>query len=229
MDVNTIVSFIERLNLATPKSFVGSYFDQMLAILAIVFGGSFLLFAYKHYAYFSGVTGFLLGGWLGLMIKNQYYPEGAISPAIYMGASAVAGACIAVYYERLVGIMLGGFTILSLVYVFTPELFTHHPNQNLTFGLLFLLGGGLGALFSKFFFIFNTSLIGAIFATHGISLAIVAPLVHGLTPQWNVMVHLLIFVPLLLFGMLYQFITTRDTDGPPVARAPQQQIVINAR
>ena len=58
--IRELVLLVERLNLSGTQNMVGSHFPEMLALLSIVFGGSFLLFAWKHHAYFLGVTGFLV-------------------------------------------------------------------------------------------------------------------------------------------------------------------------
>ena len=92
--------------------------------------------------------------------------------------------------------------------------------------MAFLLGGGLGAIFPKFFFIFNSSLIGAVFVTYGISAAIVCKLIGEVKADLAVLVHLCIFLPLLLFGMMYQLTTSQNEampdDAPAPRRAPAQ-------
>jgi hypothetical protein len=86
--------------------------------------------------------------------------------------------------------------------------------------MAFLLGGGLGAIFPKFFFVFNSSLIGAVFVTYGISTAIVGKLVGEVNPETQVMVHLCVFLPLLLFGVMYQ-LTTSQNEGMAEDPAPR--------
>ena len=76
--------------------------------------------------------------------------------------------------------------------------------------MAFLLGGGLGAIFPKFFFIFNSSLIGAVFVTYGISTAIVGKLAGEVKPETQVLVHLCVFLPALLFGVMYQLTTSQN-------------------
>ena len=47
--IRDLVALVERLNLSTPQNMVGNHFPEILALLSIVFGGSFLLFAWKHH------------------------------------------------------------------------------------------------------------------------------------------------------------------------------------
>jgi hypothetical protein len=228
VEIQSLLDWAERLNLAAPAGLAGAHIGEMIAILAIVFGGSFLLFAYRHYDYFAGITGFLLGGWLGLMARAQYLEGSRLSPFLYMAASAVAGACIAVFYRRFVGILLGGFLALCATLVAAPEVLQVNANQNLSFALIFLLGGGLGALFPKFFFVANTSLIGAAFVTYGVMVAFGPRLSAQVPAVWSAVLHLLVFLPCLVFGILYQVVSTLDkTEGGGLG--PQAQIVINAR
>jgi hypothetical protein len=226
MRFDELVQLVERLNLAAPASLAGAYFQEMMAILAIVFGGAFLLFAYKHYDYFAGITGFMLGGWLGLMVRNQFLAGSHLNPVIYMGVFAVVGACIAVFYRRFIGILLGGFTSLCGVFVMAPELLTSHPNQNVTFSAIFLMGGGLGALFPKFFYVFNSSLIGAVFVSYGISASILPKLMGQMPHSTSALLHLLVFLPCLIFGILYQLFTSQNEDHP-IFVTPQPNIIIN--
>jgi hypothetical protein len=227
MRFDQLVQIVERLNLAAPASLAGAYFQEMMAILAIVFGGAFLLFAYKHYDYFAGITGFMLGGWLGLLLRNQYLTGSHMNPVIYMGAFAVVGACIAVFYRRFIGILLGGFTALCAVHVAAQDVLTAHPNQNVTFIAVFLLGGGLGALFPKFFYVLNTSLIGAVFVSYGISASVLPKLMGEMPQSTSALIHLLVFLPCLIFGVLYQLFTAHSEEGANVVVAPPPNIVIH--
>jgi hypothetical protein len=202
---------------------VGNQFPEMLALLSIVFGGSFLLFAWKHHAYFLGVTGFLVGGWAGLMLKSHLQPAGGgVTPMLYLATCAVGGAFIATCWRRFVGILLGGFTVAILGSVVFPSYFRPGDHTLSSISMAFLLGGGLGAIFPKFFFVFNSSLIGAVFVTYGVSAAIVSKLVGDVKADLAVLVHLCIFLPLLLFGVMYQLTTSQHEpiaeDGP--VRAP---------
>lgn len=227
MDFHDLAARLERLNLAASRGFGAASFNDLVAILGIVFGGSFLLFSYRHYAYFAGITGFLLGGWLGPLIREQYMPASRLSPLVFMGVAAIIGACIAVFYRRFMGILLGGVCILIMTYVFAPDVLQKSPNQNASFGLIFLMGGGLGALFPKFFYVFDTSLIGSTFCAWGVSTAF-GPRLAGMLPaEWGAVVNLLVFVPCLCFGILYQMMTTADESGP--LGSNNRQIVIQTR
>ena len=183
--IRELVALVERLNLSTTQNLVGNHFPEIVALLSIVFGGSFLLFAWKHHSYFLGVTGFLVGGWAGLMLKSHLQPAGGgVTPMLYLATCAVGGAFIATCWRRFIGILLG-------------------------------------------FFIFNSSLIGAVFVTYGISAAIVSKLIGEVKADLAVLVHLCIFLPMLLFGMMYQLTTSQhesmaDDDAPAPRRAPVQ-------
>ena len=88
--IRELVVLVERLNLSTTQNMVGSHFPEIVALLSIVFGGSFLLFAWKHHGYFLGVTGFLVGGWAGLMLKSHLQPAGGgVTPMLYLATCAV--------------------------------------------------------------------------------------------------------------------------------------------
>ena len=66
-----ITGMIERLDLSYHRTMVGTHFPEIIGLLAIIFGGSFLLFAWKHHEYFLGITGLLVGSWAGLIIKSH--------------------------------------------------------------------------------------------------------------------------------------------------------------
>ena len=218
-----IVELVQALNLSTQKNIIGGYFPEMLALLSIVFGGSFLLFGWKHHAYFLGVTGLLTGGWAGLMLKSHLQPAGGgVTPMLYLATCAVAGAFVAICWRRFVGILLGGFTVAILGSVFFPQYFKPGDHTLAAVSMAFLLGGGMGAIFPKFFFIFNSSLIGAVFVTYGISGAIVGRLVGEVRPETSVLVHLCVFLPALLFGVMYQLTTSQNeviAEDAPVRTA----------
>ncbi len=207
-----LVRFIERLNLAHHQNVVGSYFPDIVALMSIVFGMSFLLFGWRHHQYFLGITGFLVGGWAGLLLKGHAAPSGAFAPFLYLAVCAVGGAFIATYFERLVGMLLGGFTVAVLGSVFFPTMFAPGKETLSVVTLAFLLGGGLGGIFPKFFFVFNSSLIGAVFATYGVSLAILTPLLGNTSVEARTIIHLVVFLPLFVFGVLYQIITTQQQE-----------------
>lgn len=217
--IRELVELVHRLNLSTHKNIVGAHFPEIVALLSIVFGGAFLLFGWKHHAYFLGVTGFLSGGWAGLLLKTHLQPAGGgVTPMLYLATCAVGGAFVAVCWRRFVGILLGGFTIAVLGTVFFPQYFKPGDHTLTAISLAFLLGGGLGAIFPKFFFVFNSSLIGAVFATYGISAAVLGHLVGEVRAEMQVLVQLCIFLPLLIFGVLYQL--TTSAHEPMLEDAP---------
>src|ERR1043166_5756507 len=210
-----LVDLIQALNLSTHKNIVGAHFPEILALLSIVFGGAFLLFGWKHHGYFLGVTGFLTGGWAGLLLKSHLQPAGGgLTPMLYLATCAVGGAFVAVCWKRFVGILLGGFTVAILGSVFFPQYFKPGDHTLAAVSMAFLMGGGLGAIFPKFFFIFNSSLIGAVFVTYGVSVAIVGRLVAGVRPETQALIHLCVFLPSLLFGMMYQLTTSSKEPMP---------------
>jgi hypothetical protein len=220
--IRELVALVERLNLSTHKNLVGNHFPEILALLSIVFGGSFLLFAWKHHDYFLGVTGFLVGGWAGLMLKSHLQPAGGgITPTLYLATCAVGGAFIAICWRRFVGILLGGFTVAVLGSVCFPKFFRPGDHTLPAISMAFLLGGGLGAIFPKFFFVFNSSLIGAVFVTFGISQAVLGKVATDLRSDVTVLIHLCLFLPLLLFGVMYQLTTSQNDPLPGDAPAPR--------
>lgn len=213
--IREMVELVQRLNLSTHKNLLGQHFPEMVSLLSIVFGGAFLLFGWRHHAYFLGVTGFLSGGWAGLLLKSHLQPAGGgITPMLYLATCAVGGAFVAVCWKRFVGILLGGFTVAVLGTVFFPQYFTPGDHTLTAIALAFLLGGGLGAIFPKFFFVFNSSLIGAIFATYGVSTAVVSRVAGDVRTELQVLIHLCIFLPLLIFGILYQLTTSAHEAMP---------------
>jgi hypothetical protein len=213
-----IVRLIERLNLSHHQSVVGASFPDIVALMSMVFGVSFLLFGWQHHRYFLGITGFLVGGWAGLMLKGHAAPSGNVAPFLYLAVCAIGGAYVAIYFQRFVGMLLGGFTIACLGSVFFPAMFNPGRETLTVVSLAFLLGGGLGGIFPKFFFVFNSSLIGAVFATYGVSLSILSPLSGGSSAQARVLLHLLVFLPLFLFGLLYQLITSQGQELPELSQ-----------
>lgn len=226
--LNEITALLERLNLSGHKAVAGEHFPEIVALLSIVFGGAFLLYGWKHHEYFLGITGFLCGGWAGILAKTHFAPAGNVPPIVYLGACAVAGAYVAIYFRQLVGILLGGFTVAVLGTVFFPGLFRPGNYSTLTVALSFLLGGGLGAIFPRFFFIFNSSLIGSVFVTYGVSSAVLAQVAGDAPPKTRLLLHVLVFLPLLIFGVLYQFVAAKDEAPaqpapPPSPRAAVQQ------
>jgi hypothetical protein len=209
--IGEIVALVERLNLSTHKNILGEHFPEIVALLSIVFGGAFLLFGWKHHDYFLGVTGFLCGGWAGLLLKSHLAPAGGVAPMLYLATCAVAGAFVAICWKRFVGILLGGFTVAVLGSVFFPQYFRPGNHTLTAVSLAFLLGGGLGGIFPKFFFVFNSSLIGSVFVTYGVSVAILGK-VFGTAAraETQVLIHLCVFLPLLIFGVMYQLTTSQN-------------------
>ncbi|MBI2900117.1 MAG: DUF4203 domain-containing protein [Planctomycetes bacterium] len=214
-----VSTLLERLNLSQHRAIAGEHFPEILALLSIVFGGAFLLYGWKHHEYFLGMTGFLVGGWAGMIAKAHFAPAGGVPPFLYLGACAVGGAYVAVHFRQLMGILLGGFTVAVLGSVFLPNLFSPGNYSSLTVAMAFLIGGGLGAIFPKFFFIFNSSLIGSVFVTYGVSAALVSRVAGDLPPRARLVVHLLVFLPLLIFGVLYQLTASRE-EAPAGAPVP---------
>lgn len=226
MAVSDIVVFVERLNLSHHKSLIGTYFPEIIALLSIVFGGSFLLFGWRHHEYFLGITGLIVGGWAGLFIKSHFAPYSTTAPFLYVAVTAAAGAYIGAFCKRFVGILLGGFTVALFVSVFSPTLFKPGEQTMLGTSVIFLLGGGLGGLFPKLFYILNSSLIGSVFVTYGISLAVLAPL-QAISPSTRVLLHLAAFLPLFIFGLLYQGFSGAPgpaLDPPPMPRRASRPV-----
>ena len=225
--IREIVTLVERLNLSEYGNIVGSHFPEIVALLSIVFGGAFLLFGWRHQRYFLAVTGFLVGGWAGLLLKSHLSPQGGgMAPMLYLMVCSAGGAFIASCWRRFVGILLGGFTVAVLGSVFFPKYFRPGDHALSATSLAFLFGGGLGAIFPKFFFVFNSSLIGSVFVTYGVSTAIVGKLAGSVKAESQVMIHLCVFLPLFIFGMLYQLTTAnvapaeRESPPEPAARRP---------
>src|SRR4029079_4992947 len=118
-----------------------------------------------------------VGGWAGLMLKSHLQPAGGgVTPMLYLANCAVGRALMPPLLRRFIGILLGGFTVAILGAVLFPSYFRPGDHTLSAISMAFLLGGGLGAIFPKFFFVFNWSLIGAVFVTYGISAAIVSKL-----------------------------------------------------
>ncbi len=219
--IGEMVALVERLNLSAHKNALGAHFPEIVALLSIVFGGAFLLFGWRHHDYFLGVTGFLCGGWAGLMLKNHLSPGGTVAPMLYLATCSVAGAFVAVCWKRFVGILLGGFTVAVLGTVFFPHYFKPGNHALAAVSLAFLLGGGLGGIFPKFFFIFNSSLIGSVFVTYGVSSAVVGKVAGAIRAETQVLIHLCIFLPLLIFGVMYQLTTAQGEPAAEEAPSPR--------
>jgi len=149
-----------------------------------------------------------------MLARAHFAPDGRAPAILYLGVCAVAGAFVAMNFRRFVGILLGGFTVALFGTVAFPSIFRPGNYSTVTVGLAFLLGGGLGAIFPKFFFIVNSSLIGAVFSTYGISFAILSQVAGEASPKTRVLLHVLVFLPLFLFGILYQLFAAREESEP---------------
>lgn len=218
-----LVDLVGRLNLSAPENMIGAHFPQIMALLSIVFGGAFLLYAWKQRNYFLGITGFLVGGWAGLLLKGVIAPEGQAAPFLYLGICAIAGAYLTVSLQRCVGMLLGGFSVAITLMVFFPESMDADQGNMMTLGMAFLMGGGLGAISPKFFFVFNCSLIGACFVTYGVSQGILGSLAGDMSADLNVFLHLAVFLPLFLFGLVYQ-LTAKDEETLRVVMARPESV-----
>jgi hypothetical protein len=210
----SIFEFIEKLNFSYPGSIIKGHFTEIVALVFILLGGVFLLYGWKHHRYFLGVIGLLCGAILGLILKVIYSPEGVIVPFIYMAVFAGIGCAIAIYFERLMGILLGGIFVACVCIILFPKLFRPGDSTYVALSLAFLLGGGLGAISPRIFFILNAALLGSIFITYGISLIAVENFAQNASYHTRVVIHTLIFLPLLIFGILYQMFTSeQETEG----------------
>jgi hypothetical protein len=218
----TLAQYVGRLNLSSPVSLAGEHFPQIVALTCLVTGGFLILFGWRHHRYVLAVIGMLVGGWLGLAIKGRIVPEGVLPALPYLALCGAIGAFLAVFLRRLVGILLGGFSAACAAVVFFPSHVRPGDETYLALSLAFLLGGGFGALFPRFFFIFNTCLAGSSFCTYAFSVLLN---LAGATPAEagteTVLLHLGIFLPLLVLGIVYQYLTAPADDG--IALAPTRQ------
>jgi len=205
--IDRVINFIERLNFSCPESLIGGHFEEMIALLSIVFGGAFLLFGYHHHKYFLGITGLFVGAWLGLIIKTSFAGGGAVSSFVFMTVCGALGCVVAISFERFVGILLGGFIVGCLALIVFPTLFEPGHDTYIALSLSFLMGGGLGAMFPRFFFIVNSSLIGSVFVTYGISSIVRGGFSLKMSCEAQIIMHLLVFLPLFIFGVIYQMET----------------------
>lgn len=224
--MGALVDFLNRFDLSYPRTLVGAHFLEIVGVLAIVLGGALLLFSWRHHRYFLGVTGFLAGAFAGLLFKDNVMPDGGIGHTVYIVVCGAAVAAIAYLFKRFVGMILGGFAVALVVSVGFPRLMSSGviggQTNLLTLALAFMLGGGLGAIFPKFFFVLTSSLFGSAFATFGITTAL-WPILMQPTPMVEEnLLHAVIMIPLFVFGFCYQLWTTKDQpfeDDAPAARA----------
>lgn len=208
---------LSALDLSFPRSVIGGYFEDVLGVLSVLFGGTLLLFAWRHHDYFLGVTGFLAGSFLGLLFKSQVVPEGAMAHFLYIMVCGVGMAAAMVMFKRIVGMALGGFITALVVVMVRPDLMEGGQGNAATLAMAFLLGGGLGALFPRMFYIATTALFGAAFATYGITQTLVPVLLPDLAASRPNAMHAMVFLPLMVFGLGYQVFSTRQ-DAPPKLR-----------
>lgn len=208
-----VVAFVQRMNLSYPQSVVGAYFNEIISFLAVIFGLSFLLFSWKHHNFYMGFVGIITGCWLGILLKGLYSPDGRIAPFLYIVICALACLFISIHFKKLMGILLGGFTAACLSYVLFPALFEPGKNRYVAVSLAFLFGGGFGAVSPRFFFILNSSLIGSVFVTYGLSTILFPSVIDVPTSLPMIFVHLVIFLPLLIFGVMYQLSVSKGDEG----------------
>lgn len=215
--MESLLKSITSLDLSSPKTVLGYYFMDVLGVLSILFGGVLLLFAWKHHDYFLGLIGFLAGAFGGLLFKAHLFASEGIAHLLYIAVCGTALAVLSVFFKRLVGIALGGILVALALVLLRPTVLQGGGQGTVTLALAYLLGGGLGALFPREVYILTTSLFGAAFATFGLTITLVPVLAPRLPLGSDPLVHALIFVPLFVFGMAYQFISTRR-DPPPALR-----------
>lgn len=216
--MDQIWRFITAMDLSFPRGIIGSHFGDVVGILSILFGGTLLLFAWKHHDYFLGVSGFLAGAFLGLLFKAHVVPAGGMAHFLYIVVCGLGMAAVLLMFKRMVGIALGGFITALVVGIVRPEWLSGARASVPMLALVFLLGGGLGAIFPRLFYILTTSLLGAAFVTYGITEVLVplvlADVASGIEPR---VLHSVVFFPLFVFGIGYQVFTTRE-EPPPALR-----------
>lgn len=210
--IQSIVSFIERMNFSYPQGIVGNYFPEIIALLSVLFGGIMLLYGYTHHKYYMAMLGIIVGGVLGLILKNYIAHNGRVATFAYVTVCSLAGLAVTMFFSRLIGIFLGGFLAACVAIIIFPAIFQPGESTYVALSFAFLLGGGLGAIFPRFFFIVNCSLIGSIFVTFGISTAIIGNLFTELSPHTKILMHTLVFLPLFIFGIIYQSKNTPEED-----------------
>jgi hypothetical protein len=199
-----IIDFIQGLNFSYSESVIGAHFNEIVALMSIVFGGSLMLFGWKEKNYFLAVIGGLVGAWGGLLLRTVFLPESKILPFIYIIVFAIVGAVATVFFRRFTGMLLGGFIAICVAITIFPKVFMPGKETYIATALCFLLGGGMGAIYPHIFIIIVTSLIGSIFVTYGISTFIISSIIGTSSSNTYIAIHLLIFLPLLIFGIIYQ-------------------------
>lgn len=218
----TVAQFVGRLNLSSPLAATGGYFQEIVALTCLIAGGFLVLFGWRHHRYVLAVVGMLAGGWTGLLIKGHLVPAGAVPALPYLALCGAIGAFLAISLRRFVGILLGGFTSACVAVVVLPAFVAPGAASTVALCLTFLAGGGLGALYPRFFFILNTSLMGASFCTYGLSVYLAKAGAKPAAGAGAILLHLGIFLPLLVAGMVYQYWKApeeEETDLQPIRRA----------
>ena len=218
-----LLDIIERLDFSHSAGIAGRHFDDVVGILSIVFGGAILMFAWKHHRYFLGVTGFLAGCFLGLLFKANVMPGGGVGHVVYIVLAGAATAAISVLFRRFVGMILGGFVTAMALCVIYPKFMEPDRHNLLMMSIGFMFGGGLGAMFPRFFYIVSTSLFGSAFVTYGLAGTLLPSLMSDPTVADRPLWHAMILMPLFLFGVVYQMLTTRADEGPAPAPDPAER------
>jgi hypothetical protein len=216
-----LLQIVERLDLSYRESLSGPYFGQIVGLLSIVFGGSLLLFSWKHHRYFLGMTGFLAGCFAGLLLKANVMPEGGAPHVAYIGLCGIGLGAVCLLFPRLVGMILGGFAAATALCGVYPKFLEPDRHNLLMISIGFTLGGGLGVLFPRLFYILATSLFGAAFVTYGISGTLLPTLLSDPALTHRPLWHAMVLIPLFVFGVCYQLMTTRGQDPDPPPPRPQ--------
>jgi hypothetical protein len=200
-----IVDFLNRLNISNYASLTGHFFEDIIYILITIFGGTLLLFAWQHNRYFFAIIGLISGALLGFLCKTHLPYMQSIHTTVYIVCFCIAGVIIAFLSQRFVGMLLGGVVVLIFICALSPSTLLASRTDFVKFSLFFLLGGGLGAIFPRFFFIFVCSIIGASFVTFGLSGLLLEKIIptSSIVP-YKTITTLLLFLPALMFGMFYQ-------------------------
>jgi hypothetical protein len=216
--VEDVARAIGRLNLASPLSLAGDLVPQLVALTCLATGGFLVLSGWRHHRQVLAGVGMLAGGWLGLVIKGRWVPDGALPALPYLLLCGALGAFLAVFFRRLAGVFLGGCTAVVLGVLFLPPGVRTGDGVVLGLALAFLSGGALGAFFPRFFFIADTGLVGASLCAYALTVLID---LAGATPAdpaaAAILLHLGIFLPLLVVGIAWQYATAPPDDGMRLA------------
>lgn len=219
--IDYVLKFIGTLNLSYPESFVGKYFNIILGILAVIFGGSLVLFGQKQKQYLYALTGLIFGAIIGIYLKTAFGTASQFTPIIYVIVCGLLGMLAVIWYERIAGVLLGGITTVFLACVLSEIIANKIPSNYMNFVTIFLFGGVLGALFPEIFFIFDVALIGATFVTYGVSQIIAQGVNIPLSHDKVVLIHFFVFVPTLVFGIIY--LTKTMKDGKPSEKGDKSE------